>query len=512
SYDPEYGGFEDKMKFPRPVNFSFLLQFYKNSGNEKALEMVLNTLRNMGKGGLFDQLGGGFHRYSTDPLWRVPHFEKMLYDQAQLVLSYIDGYLITKEEFFKAVATKTLGYVIREMKAPDGGFYSAQDAESAEDPEKPDEKEEGRFYLWRLADVKKILGLPEGEIFSSHFGLKKNGNAPEDPQRVFTGLNVLYQAQNISETASKFNVSELQVREVIQKGSDTLFQARKKRLPPYLDDKILLGWNGLMISAMARGYQVFQKEEYLQVAKEAAGFLSEKLYDSEKKVLLRRYRKGEARFEAHLQDYAFFVQGLIDLYEASFDISWLELAITLTKNQARLFYDSENGGFFETTGTDPSIIYRMKDAYDGAEPTGNSVAVLNLLRLYQVTLDEKFKKMATASLELFGAEVKASPQSLPLLLYAYAFSLNKPKQIIIAGKKGGKETEKMLAEVFSHYIPNKVVLLADGAKGQTRLSERNPFISKLVMKEGRPTAYVCENFTCDYPVTNAGELAALLKK
>ncbi|MGH2567263.1 MAG: thioredoxin domain-containing protein, partial [Bacteroidota bacterium] len=510
SYDSENAGFSKSPKFPRPVAFNFLFRYYSRTGEKKALEMSLETLKRMYKGGMYDHVGGGFHRYSTDATWHVPHFEKMLYDQAQLVISYLEAFQITHDLFYAEVARDVLQYISREMTHPDGGFYSAPDAESATDPANPDVKKEGAFYTWTKAEIDAILTPEESRIMSYHFDVQGNGNAQYDPHNEFIGLNILRIAHTKDETASRFKVSARDIEETIAPARRKLFEVRAKRPPPHLDDKVLVSWNGLMLSAYARAYQVLEDEQYLRAAERAGSFVLETMYDKKKKVLLRRYRDGEARYEAHLEDYAFFTQGLIDLYEASLDIRWLQKALEFTERQNVLFYDLKDGGFYDITGSDKTILLRTKEYYDGAEPTGNSIAILNLLRLSQMTDNEQYSKMAEKSLQYFGERMLTTPQALAQFLVALDFSLSKPKQIIIAGTSNDANTRAILEEVHSRFIPNKIILLADGGEGQRALASYIPFIQSIKMIGGKSTAYICENYACELPTSEARVVAQLL--
>jgi len=418
------------------------------------------------------------------------------------------------------------------MTDPNSGFYSAEDAESlpAEalakagevdllHPEEKEDlssetlvKEEGAFYTWYKDEIDKILNKDEANIFNYYYGVKENGNVnpSSDPHGEFTGENILYIAHTLEETASNFNLSVEKVFSVLSDARRIIFLSREKKPKPHLDDKILVSWNGLMISAFARAYQVLMDESYLSSAKNAAKFIINNLYDEKNKKLLRRYRDGEAKYGAHLEDYAFLVQGLLDLYEASLNIKWLETAIELTKQQINLFYDPENGGFYDTGGEDSSLIIRTKEFYDSAEPSGNSIAILNLLRLSQMTDNENWREIVDKSLAYFGERIKQAPQAMPQFLAAVDFSLSKPKQIIIAGSADDPLTKELLREVHSRFIPNKIILLADGENGQKILASYIPFIESVKMIDRKSTAYICENYACKLPTSDVSTVAELL--
>jgi uncharacterized protein YyaL (SSP411 family) len=546
SFDEEYGGFGGAPKFPRPVAFNFLMRAYRRfsplgstarpgegeikRGAEESLRMVVRTLFQMARGGMYDHLGGGFHRYSVDRFWIVPHFEKMLYDQAQLASVYIDAYLLTKEKFFAEIAEDILNYVERRLTHPEGGFYSAEDAESLpalklREAGLPDNasskealsseafaKEEGAFYVWEKSEIEKLLGK-NSEIFCYYFGVGERGNTPagSDPHNVFINKNILYNAHSISETANKFELSTDEANRIIVESEELLFEARGNRPNPHLDDKILTSWNGMMISAFAKTYAVFEKQSaaggYLELAQRSADFILEKLYDENKRMLLHRFRDGEARFEGTLEDYAFFIQGLLDLYESCFDEKYLEKAAMLSELMITYFYDNDEAGFFDTSGNDKSILVKTKEDYDSAEPTGNSIAIMNLLRISQLTDNKDMLDKAQKSLELFSGKMTAQPYAMPQMLCALDFSLAKPTEIIIAGKKDDALTQEMIHEVHSRFIPNRILILAEPGKENKLI----PFLSSIVKQNDKTTAYVCENFACKLPVSDLNEFRKLIE-
>lgn len=506
SYDRKNAGFGGAPKFPTPVTFNFLLRYFHRTGEKEALEMTLATLKKMYDGGMYDHLGGGFHRYSTDARWHVPHFEKMLYDQAQLAIAYVEAFQITHDKFHADVARDILKYVEGEMMHPEGGFYSAQDAESAPDLKNPGRKKEGAFYTWRKDEIDSLLTLHESDVFCYVFNVQPGGNVLEDPHGEFPSLNVLQRIHTVDEAAAHFKVMNEDLTRTLDYAREKLLRARRIRPHPHLDDKILLSWNGLMISAFARGSQVLNEERYLRIADNAADFIMRNMIDEKTGNLLRRYREGDARFEAHLGDYAFFIQALIDLYEASFEIKWLQVAVTLTERMIEFFYDSNNGGFFDTAGSDASLLVRTKESTDGAEPSGNSLAILDLLRLSQLTGDLSLRQRAETSLQYFGDRMLHIPQGMAQFLVALDFSLGKPRQIIIAGRSGSADTMELLREVHSRFHPVKVLLFADGGTGQEMLSASIPFLKSVTMIDGKATAYVCENYACQLPTNDVHEL------
>jgi uncharacterized protein len=518
SYDAHEGGFGVAPKFPRPVTLNFLSRIYartpKSESGRHALEMSLFTLRKMAAGGMHDHLGGGFHRYSVDAYWHVPHFEKMLYDQAQLAAAYLDAFQITREPIFEEVARDTLDYVRRDMTAKAGGFFSAEDADSVVPgiADSGHSKKEGAFYVWTKDEIDAALG-PSAEIFNFHYAVKAEGNVPPggDPHGEFTGKNILIELGSVADTAKHFGKDEPEVREVLVRARAALFAIRGKRPRPHLDDKIITAWNGLMISAFARGAQLLNDPVYLEAAIRAATFLSVELYDASRKVLFRNYRETRSAVEGFADDYAFVIQGLLDLYEASLDAGWLRFAIELQEIQDRLFFDEERGGYFSGAGNDASILLRLKEDNDSAEPAASSVAARNLLRLAQIRNDARAYERAQKTINAFAPQINHFASAMPQMLVAFDLSLGKPRQIVIAGDRESPETRSLIAEVHRHFVPNKILLLADGSDGQKYLEEKLEALRGMKPVDGKPTAYVCENFTCQAPVTDAAALAELLR-
>ncbi len=511
SFDSEHGGFGGAPKFPRPSVHNFLLRYYQGTKNREALEMVLQTLREMAKGGMNDQLGGGFHRYSVDERWFVPHFEKMLYDQAQLAISYLEAFQITRENYFAEVAHDIFEYIIRDMTAPDGGFYSAEDADSVVDPEHPHEKAEGAFYVWTRKELNEILGEPAADWFAYHYGVGEHGNVDSDPHGEFGGKNILYEAHAVEETALRFKILEDEVISALDEAKIKLMEARSLRVRPHLDDKILTSWNGLMISAFAKGAQILDEPKYLESAARATEFILKNMYNPETVVLLRRFRDGDAAIPAFLDDYAFFIQGLLDLYEANFQVYHLDLAVQLTAKMIELFGDGERGGFFSAAEGDSSLLMRLKDDYDGAEPSGNSVAALVLLRLARMADKESFREQGEGTLQCFSQGLSKAPFGMPQMLAAYMLSLSSPRQIVIASDGRTDEFSALLDEVRLRFLPNAVILAIDGAEAREGLSRYSTVFGEMTAPEGTAAAYVCENFACQLPVTEAVELAELLQ-
>jgi len=422
-YDSEHGGFGNAPKFPRPSNLDFLLGYHRDSGNQKALEMVTFTLRKMSAGGMYDHIGEGFHRYSTDGQWRVPHFEKMLYDQAQLVNTYLEAFKITGDQQYAKVARKVLDFVDRTFYNPEGGFYSALNAES-HPPENPEgEEEEGAFYVWKKSQIDEALPDQQAEIFNYVYGVEADGNALQDPHNVFTGKNILYKAHEVSEAAEQFDLSEDKVGQLLEKTKQTLFDIRNERPEPFLDDKIVLSWNGLMISAYANAYNVLGDQQYKEHATKSVQLLIDKLFNPETGQFKRTYRDGKAEFAANMEDYAYLVKGLLDLYEATENQQWLDYAKQFTDTQIELFYDTENGAFYDTRMEDKNLLIRTKESYDGARPSGNSVAINNLVRLADLTGNTGYDEKATESIQYFGSLLNQRPSGMPKMLQGLLLSL-----------------------------------------------------------------------------------------
>ncbi|HEY5768099.1 MAG TPA: thioredoxin domain-containing protein, partial [Candidatus Udaeobacter sp.] len=519
SYDRKEGGFGNAPKFPRPVTLNFLTRFYardsKGDAGKHALDMALFTLRKMAAGGMHDHIGGGFHRYSVDRSWHVPHFEKMLYDQAQLAVAYLDAFQITKDKQYESVARDILDYVARDMTSKEGGFFSAEDADSpvvGSHDSGHKKTAEGAFYVWRKKEIDDALG-GSAALFDFHYGVQAHGNAAEgsDPHDEFREKNILIERHTIAETAEHFRTTKEEIAKALAQSREKLFAIRAKRPRPHLDDKIIAAWNGLMISAYARAAQVLDDPRYLEIATRSANFVRTKLYDPSRKILYRSYREGRSNIEGFADDYAMVIQGLLDLYEASFDVEWLKFAVQLQEIQDRLFFDEKNGGYFSNSGRDKSVFVRMKDDNDGAEPAASSVAALNLLRLSQIYDDPKIAERAKRTIDAFATILLQFPSGMPQMLVAVENSLGKPRQIVIAGKKDSPETKALLKEVHRHFLPNTIVILADANEGQKYIGERNEAVRAMSLVEGKSAAYVCENFTCKAPVTDPKQLSDLLK-
>ena len=495
-FDSQWGGFGAAPKFPRPVVLHYLLRYHAENPQSEALEMVTATLRAMAVGGMHDQLGGGFHRYSVDEQWHVPHFEKMLYDQAQLATAYLESFQITGEEEFADSARDIFEYVLRDLTSGSGAFYSAEDADSP-DPENPSHSGEGAFYIWRQSEIEQLLGKPDATIFSLRYGVGANGNVEQDPHSEFTGRNILYRAVSVKEVAQRFGLSVGDTEARLQHSREVLLRARGKRARPHLDRKILTSWNSLMISAFAKGYTVLGDEDYLKGAERAAHFLLETLYQPNEHRLLRRYCDGEAAISGFVDDYAFFSQALLDLFAANSNPIYLNRAVEIAKEGLRRFEDFERGGFFSTLENTSDLVLRMKDDYDGAEPSGNSVAVDVLLRLTEITGDTQFRGRAEKALTAFAPKLRAQPTMAPLMASALGRWLTEPEQIVLRCGEKNAELRRLLMEQRKPFRPYSLILAIDNTDA-AGLKSSAPFLADLEL-QGSITLYECRNFTCQLP-------------
>lgn len=497
-FDNRYAGFGNAPKFPTAHNLSFLLRYWKRSGNADALSMAERTLKAMRQGGVYDHIGFGFHRYSTDAKWFLPHFEKMLYDQAVIAIAYTEAYQATHNPVYKQTADEIFEYVLRDMTDSDGGFYSAEDADS--------EGVEGKFYLWTLREIEDILG-EDAAFFSKIFNVTADGNYYEEATREFTGTNIPYLNKDTDLLAHENGLSEKAFSIKIETLRQKLFAVRKERIHPLKDDKILTDWNGLMIAALAQGAQVFNNSDYAKAASKAADFILSRLRSSDGR-LLKRYRQGEAGLPAHLDDYAFMIRGLLELYEATFEIKYLKSAMELQETMNELFMDKE-GGYFLTASDAEPLITRPKEIYDGAVPSGNSVAGLNLIRLNRITGREEFVRMAEAIGKYFSEQIAKVPMLYAQYLIALDFEIGPSQEFVLVGESGELNLKNMLDAIRSQFVPNKVVLLKTTSSSE--LTAISPYTESLTMKNGKATAYVCSNFSCNAPTSEVGEIMRILE-
>jgi len=500
-FDRENGGFGERPKFPTPHNLLFLLRYWKRTGSKEALEMVEKTLKAMRKGGVYDHVGFGIHRYSTDSLWLVPHFEKMLYDQALVALAYLEMYQATKNVEYSRVAQEIFAYVLRDMTSEKGGFYSAEDADS--------EGEEGKFYVWSKKEIDDVLDEEESELAIKVFNIKESGNFLEESTQKKTGHNILYHNDSLSNISKELQTSEQDLRIKIEEISQKLFSIRKKRIHPHKDDKILTDWNGLMIAAFAKGAQVLCEPLYLETAKNAMNFILSEMRDNDGR-LLHRFREGDAEVNGYLSDYAFLIWGLIELYETTFEIKYLKSAIELNKIQIDHFWDKNVGGFYFTSDDGEKLLTRQKEIYDGAIPSGNSVAMLNLLRLSYITGDIELEERADNLSRVFTDKLNSTPIAYTQFMVAADFAVGPSYSLVIAGESMSQDTNKMIQAIRNEYIPNKVFIHRRIEQNPPCIDELSNFVQFFDDLEGKATAYVCINKTCKPPTHDLNQIIEYL--
>ncbi|HZJ33104.1 MAG TPA: thioredoxin domain-containing protein [Vicinamibacterales bacterium] len=514
-FDTRRGGFGNAPKFPRPSELLFLLREHARTGAGESRDMALLSLRAMALGGMRDHIGGGFHRYSVDADWRVPHFEKMLYDQAQLTLAYVEAGQLTGDRFFSDVAIDTLAYVRRDLTDKDGGFYSAEDADSIppEHASEPDaHKMEGAFYVWTEEEIRAVLGV-DAEIFCQRFGVKPGGNAPFDPQNEFANKNLLYTARPLADVQQNASMSALEVVEVLEGARRALFERRATRPRPHLDDKVLTAWNGLMIAAFARVARAVEgAEEFLDDATRAARFVRRHLWNPQTGTVLRRYRQGDADVDGYAEDYAYLIFGLLELFQAGGDPEWLEWALQLQERQDALFWDPVDGGWFSTTGKDPSVLLRLKEDYDGAEPAASSVSVLNLQTLAHLFPDDSrgFDGKISQTLGAFASRAGQMGRSVPMMLAALSTYHAGVPQVVIAGDPQGEDTLELKKVLRAAYMPTAIVITVL-PQHREALARLLPWVASMKAVDGHATAYVCRDFACQIPATSAGQLEDQLR-
>jgi uncharacterized protein YyaL (SSP411 family) len=527
AHDANWGGFGGAPKFPRPAVLNFLfrlaaLQGARTAVGTEMLKMATLTLRKMAEGGLQDHVGGGFHRYAVDERWFVSHFEKMLYDQAQLAVSYLEARQATGLEVYGWIARDIFTYVQRDLTGPAGGFYSAEDADSLLAHGRP-EHAEGAFYVWTKGEIDAVLGA-DAAFFCAHYGVKPDGNVEHDPQGEFTGRNVLMQRQSLAVTAREHQLELPAASDKLLGCLEKLRTGRARRPRPQLDDKIIAAWNGLMISAFARGAQMLGERPYLATATRAAEFLQRELYDGKTNTLYRSWREGRGAIAGFAEDHAFLIQGLLDLYEAGFDIRWLQWAERLQVAMDERFADPVRGGYFNSRADDPHVIVRLKEDHDGAEPSANSIAALNLLRLdwmlgggapptpaakrreVAAPPGATYRERAVRTIAALRPEWEARPQGLPQLLCAIELVVEAPRTVVLAGDPAAADFHALAAVAVERPGPRRALLGADGGAGQKWLAARRPYLADMKPVGGRATAYVCENFACQAPVADPAAL------
>jgi uncharacterized protein YyaL (SSP411 family) len=495
THDERWGGFGSAPKFPTPHHLTFLLRWFRRSGDPQARKMTERTLEAMRHGGIFDQLGLGFHRYSVDEKWLIPHFEKMLYEQALLAMAYTEAYLALGKEEYGKVTREIFTYILRDMTSPEGGFYSAEDADS--------EGHEGRFYVWRPGEVRSLLGKEEGDLFCRFYGVSPEGNFEE-------GASVLHIPLPVEPFAAGEKMDPGELEKTLERSREKLFHVREKRIHPLKDDKVLTSWNGLMIAALAKGYQALGDPLFSDAACRAADFILGQMRTPQER-LYRRWREGEVAISGFLEDYAFLVWGLIELYEATFRVRYLEEAIHLNQLMIELFGDKERGGFFFSGKDNQSLITRQKELYDGATPSGNSVAALNLLRLARMTGKIDLDKEVEGLLRAFSSTVAEAPMAFTQFLNFLDFYLGPSQEIVLAGKPDWETTRAMTAAIQRKFLPNKVLLFRAEDDTGKKLADLCPFVEGMKSRDRKATAYLCEGFSCKTPLTDLAAIQGALK-
>jgi uncharacterized protein YyaL (SSP411 family) len=474
------------------------MRYWKRSRKQRALEMVMETLNSMGKGGIYDHLGFGFHRYSVDQEWLVPHFEKMLYDQAMISAIYIEAFQATRDEKYKKTAIEIFEYVLRDMKSPEGGFYSAEDADS--------EGVEGKFYVWSKKEIMDVLDEEDVQFAFKVFGVTEKGNFHEESTGEKTGANILHLENSIEDMTEIFGVSRENLENRIEKIREMLFEHRKKRVHPHKDDKILTDWNGLMIASLAKGAQVFGEDRYLNAAKDAADFIIDKMYQNNR--LMHRFREGESAIQGHMDDYAFMIYGLLELFEASFEVNYLKFALFLNDTLLDHFWDDETGGFYFTPDDGEKVLLRKKEIYDSAIPSGNSVMMLNLLKLAQLTENEELKDKALQLEKAFSQTIEKIPAGFTGFLCALDFRIGPSFEVVIAGNKGDFETETLIEAVRQNFIPNKTMVFNSEDEENSMLTGIIPTLESKKKENDHATAYICSEGSCKTPT---GDMNTFLK-
>jgi uncharacterized protein YyaL (SSP411 family) len=501
SFDEEHGGFGGAPKFPLAHQLLFLLRRWWRTGDDRTLQMVEKTLTCMRRGGIFDHLGGGFHRYSTDERWLVPHFEKMLYDQALLSMVYIEAYQATRKEEYRETAGEIFAYVLERLSHPEGGFFTAEDADS--------EGEEGKYYLWKAAEVRSLLNAEEAEAFIRTYNIASEGNFHDPMRGTDSGENILHLAKSFEETAADLRIPPRELERLCGSARDKLREARQRRIPPQRDEKILTDWNGLMIAALAKGSVVLAQPEYLEAARRSAAFIQKRLTTPDGR-LLHRYCRGEAAVTGNLDDYAFTIRGLLELYEATQEVIYLEDALRFHADLMLHFRDEEDGAFYFTADDGETPLFRRKEFYDGALPSGNSIALLNILKLARITADAELEARAEALLRAAADSVLSHPQGHTHFLQGVDFALGPATVVIVAGESGTPKTQEMLKAVHSVYRPDKV-LVYRSTDAEPRIEKIAPYIGNYRSIDGKTTVYICEDYSCQAPITRAEEVMAALE-
>ncbi len=501
-FDPKNGGFEPAPKFPTPHRILFLMRYFYRTREPKAMDMVIKTLQAMRLGGIWDHVGFGFHRYSTDPNWLLPHFEKMLYDQALMAMAYLEAYQITGDTFFSQAAEEIFTYVLRDMTSENGVFFAAEDADS--------EGEEGKFYVWTLEEFRQILGPERGKLWQHFLNMIPEGNFSEEATGKKTGANILHLTRSLSAWAEKLEMPVEELTERWENTRETLFHIRSQRVHPLKDDKILTDWNGLMIAALAMGGRILGKYAYTEAARKAESFIQTRM-TNEEGFLFHRYRENETKISGNANDYAFLILGLLELYKATLEPDYLSRAVSYQQQMVEDFWDDENGGFFLTSESGEKLPARPKELYDGAIPSANSVSLLNLLCISRLTGDIKWEEKANETSRSFSGSVKTNLSAFSFFLMGLEFARGTGHEIVIVGEPGSPDTEKILSTVYENYTPNSVVLLKS-SKNTEIISRIAPYTKSLKPIDNHAAAYVCKKFSCSQPTDNPKELRDMIKR
>lgn len=500
-FDDKHGGFGNSPKFPSPHNLMFLLRYWKRTGNNRALEMVTHTLKEIRKGGIYDHIGKGFHRYSTDKSWLLPHFEKMLYDQAMLAIVYLECHQATKEQLFADTAGDILEYVLRDMTDAQGGFYSAEDADS--------EGEEGKFYVWTIDEIKSVLNEDDARFFIKAYNISASGNFADESTKTYNGTNIPHMTDELHNTANQLGLDPGEYKTRIENIRLRLFEEREKRIHPLKDDKILTDWNGLMIAAMAMAGRVLDSNKFTEAAQKSAEFIFDALTNTDGS-LLHRYRDGKAELNGFLDDYAFLIWGLLELYETTFEPDYLLQAVKLQDKQVELFRDKMNGGFFMTVENSEELLIRTKEIYDGAIPSGNSVSFINLIKISRITADNSYIEFADNLSDSFSGRVKNSLPGSAMFLCGLDYLLGQSYEIILAGSQVENMNEHIKEFIRKEFIPNKVTVYFNEDDKYGVIRELARYTKQYKPVGDKLTAYVCKDYVCNMPVFTREDLASLL--
>ncbi|MDG5814648.1 thioredoxin domain-containing protein [Chitinispirillales bacterium ANBcel5] len=499
-YDKHNGGFGDAPKFPSPQILLFLLRYWKLSGEQKALSMVEKTLSEMRKGGIYDQIGYGFHRYSTDSSWKVPHFEKMLYDQAMLTISYTEAFQATGNEEYKRTAEQIISYVLRDLRSPEGAFYCAEDSDS--------DGKEGKFYTWSSRESSEVLDKEDIDLAFKAYGINERGNV-EDTDHEYKGLNILNRHSSPEHLLSEFDISEDELNKRLEKIRNTMFSVRVNRIRPQKDDKILSDWNGLMIAALAKASRAFSEPSYLQAAKEACDFIMNNIHRPSDGFLMHRWREGEAAIAGYADDYAFMTWALLEIYECDFDANYFGKALQLNNYMLEHFWDSKNGGFFTSPDYGEQLLIRRKEIYDDAYPSANSIAFQNQLIIGKITAKPEYDDLVAQMKKAFSGEIVRAPSLFTFLIMNFQYP--RGQEVIIAGNPNNEDTKQMISELNHEFLPYTVTVLKPSDQQSPEIVKYVDFLKDYNPRDGKTTAFVCTDHSCKPPTTDVQEVLGYLR-